>query len=259
MTQNIDLKSLQNELLAMMKDIDAICREQGVEYSLTGGSLLGAIRESGFIPWDDDMDIMVDRRNYARLCAAIRGCDKYEMGRGPWLQHIKPVSFDSDIDPYIDVFIMDNLPDDRLRAALKILLLRLLQGMLKEQVEYKGFSGFYKTCIFITHAIGKLFTRRFKLRLYDSVSQIGDSSPSSYISITNDSFNLLTKKHRAELMKEYEDHRFEDTELRVTKLADSYLTVRYGSDYMTPPEESERIPAQHRYRPKVKDERLEIG
>jgi len=257
MSNGNDLKLLHSELLAMAKDIDAICEADSIEYSLTGGSLLGAIRENGFIPWDDDIDIMVSRRNYTLLCKAIAASDKYEMGRGPWLQHIKPVTFRSETDPYIDVFITDNLPGNPLLASLKIFILRLLQGMLKEQVEYEGFSAFYRICILMTHLLGKLFTRRFKLKIYDRVSQYGNGHVSEYISITNDAFALLTKKHRAEIMSSFEKHPFEDTGLMVSSKAREYLETRYGPDYMTPPPESERV-AQHGDRPKVEDERIGI-
>ena len=125
----------------MMKQIHQILKKNGVQYSLTGGSLLGAIRESGFIPWDDDIDIMVDRKNYEILRNAIENSSKYKMGRGPWLQHIKPTTFNSEIEPYIDVFILDNVPNSKWKASIKTLRLRLLQGMLKEEVEYKGFSA----------------------------------------------------------------------------------------------------------------------
>ena len=258
MSKEIDLKVTQTELLCMMKDIHQILVDNHVHYSLTGGSLLGAIRGSGFIPWDDDIDIMVDRKNYQLLRTAIENSQKYQLGRGPWLQHIRPITFDSEIVPYIDVFILDNVPDSKWKEHAKVLLLRLLQGMLKEDVEYEGFSVIYKVCIFLTHILGKLFTRRFKLRCYDKASQIGNSSTSKYISITNDSFGLLTKKHSSDLMDAFEDHPFEDTKLMVTMKFHEYLTVRYGNNYMTPPPVEERIAGQHANRPHVTNERVGI-
>ena len=254
MNETLDLKITQAELLHMMKDIHKICEENDIRYSLTGGSLLGAVRESGFIPWDDDIDIMVDRQNYVLLCKAIKKNPNYQMGRGPWLQHIKPINYTSEIEPYIDVFILDHMPDSMARARLKILLIRLLQGMLKEEVVYAGFSSAYKVCIFATHVFGRLFTRSFKLRLYDQISQIGNSEASKYVSITNDSFGLLTMKHKSDLMGSFENHKFEDTEFLITKKYHEYLTTRYGNDYMTPPPVSERIVGQHANRPHVKNE-----
>ena len=54
----------QNELLDLMKTFHRFCEESDIRYSLYGGSCLGAVRHKGFIPWDDDLDICVDRQNY---------------------------------------------------------------------------------------------------------------------------------------------------------------------------------------------------
>ena len=57
--------------LDMVQFIDRICRESGIQYSLSGGSLLGSIRHGGFIPWDDDIDLMLVRTEYNRLIEQI--------------------------------------------------------------------------------------------------------------------------------------------------------------------------------------------
>ena len=61
------LQATQTEILSV---IDRICREHGVSYSLYAGSLLGAVRHQGFIPWDDDLDICMERSEYDRFLAA---------------------------------------------------------------------------------------------------------------------------------------------------------------------------------------------
>ena len=62
--------------LGIMDKIDAFCTEQGITYSLDGGSLLGAVRHKGFIPWDDDMDVIMPRPDYDRFWASFNG--RYE-------------------------------------------------------------------------------------------------------------------------------------------------------------------------------------
>ena len=62
----------QIELLEMIKDIDRLFDMHDIKYSLCSGSLLGAIRENGFIPWDDDIDIMVDRDNFNKLISLFK-------------------------------------------------------------------------------------------------------------------------------------------------------------------------------------------
>lgn len=63
----ITVRDVQLRLLDMLKDIDKVCRDNGISYWLTGGSALGAVRHKGFIPWDDDADIGMMREDYERF------------------------------------------------------------------------------------------------------------------------------------------------------------------------------------------------
>ena len=58
-------------LLEMLKDFDEICRQNGIEWCLAGGSILGALRHHGFIPWDDDVDIVMMRPDYDRFMDSL--------------------------------------------------------------------------------------------------------------------------------------------------------------------------------------------
>ena len=58
------LRQAQLKMLVMLEHVDAICQKHGLDYWLEGGTLLGAIRHQGFIPWDDDMDISMPRASF---------------------------------------------------------------------------------------------------------------------------------------------------------------------------------------------------
>lgn len=62
-----ELRHLQLVILDIIKDIDIVCKNNGIEYYLLGGSAIGAIRHKGFIPWDDDLDIIMTHSNYNRF------------------------------------------------------------------------------------------------------------------------------------------------------------------------------------------------
>lgn len=62
------LRELQHRMLNMLLYLDDVCKQLNIEYYLDGGTCLGAVRHGGFIPWDDDMDVVVDVKDYKRLC-----------------------------------------------------------------------------------------------------------------------------------------------------------------------------------------------
>lgn len=66
-----DIKQLQKCLLGMLKDINDMCAEFGIDYALTGGNVLGKIRHNGFIPWDDDIDLVMMRNDYEKFKEAF--------------------------------------------------------------------------------------------------------------------------------------------------------------------------------------------
>lgn len=64
------LQTIQSLLLQILQEVDRICKKYNIPYFLAGGTLLGAIRHQGFIPWDDDLDVMMRRSDYDRFLAA---------------------------------------------------------------------------------------------------------------------------------------------------------------------------------------------
>lgn len=63
-----DIKTIQEESLGSLEEIDRMCANIGADYFLVGGSMLGAVRHEGFIPWDDDTDVGMLRRDYEKFC-----------------------------------------------------------------------------------------------------------------------------------------------------------------------------------------------
>ncbi len=66
------LRKCQLRMLDMLIYLDKVCREIGVDYCLESGNILGSLRHGGFIPWDDDIDIHVSRKDYKKLCSYLK-------------------------------------------------------------------------------------------------------------------------------------------------------------------------------------------
>ncbi|HAZ96285.1 LicD family protein [uncultured Treponema sp.] len=74
-----NLEELHKSLLKILDDFDIFCRENNIEYSLAYGTLLGAVRHKGFIPWDDDLDVMMTRENYNKFLSLFKNNEKYTL------------------------------------------------------------------------------------------------------------------------------------------------------------------------------------
>ena len=65
--KELTLNEMKAVELGILKKFDSICKENNLEYSLAYGTMLGAIRHKGFIPWDDDIDVFMKREDYEKL------------------------------------------------------------------------------------------------------------------------------------------------------------------------------------------------
>lgn len=147
-----DLRALHAYELEILVAFDRFCTEHDLQYYLSEGSILGAIRHGGVIPWDDDVDVMMPRADYRRFVAlALHGrlpeglnLDCFETNERHWvfgakLQTTRPTEFHlpqvahlAHFDgPYIDIFPVDGVvATSGLKFRLQALMLKMLRRML---------------------------------------------------------------------------------------------------------------------------------
>lgn len=77
--ERLTLKEIQQVSLEILLDVHKFCIEHGITYSLAYGTLIGAIRHKGFIPWDDDVDIIMPRNDFERFCKEYKSSKGYKV------------------------------------------------------------------------------------------------------------------------------------------------------------------------------------
>lgn len=239
--------SAQEGLLELLKEFHAFCCQNNIRYSLAYGSLLGAIRHKGFIPWDDDLDVFVDRENYNRIVESLAKDDVLTIERNSaqslWVDRVrrskKQENYSGRYEPTLDVLVLDNVPEKSLKRRMKMLLILTLQGMIKPNPTFNKGSVVMRVCSMGTFIIGKLFPISLKKRWYRLVSQIGNSTQSKLIANYNGEYADLKRCYPCDMMKKIIECEFEDTKAYIIEDYDMCLTTQFG-DYMTPPQEGER-------------------
>ena len=252
-----EINELQKIQLSMLKDFDAVCQRHRISYQLFSGTALGAVRHKGFIPWDDDIDVVMLREDYERFFdSASKELDsnKYYVQREfseHWPMFFSKLrlngttyiekyhSHDARIHQgiYIDIFPCDNLSDSRLMQKLqyiasKIVIAKSLyaRGYETNSTVKKCFMQFCR--ILPTEPFKRLCIRR------------NDSSSLKVHTF----FGGGKKFERSIFFREWFEQsvkmRFEDSEFPVSAHYDEMLRVMYG-DYMIMPTLEQRVCKRH--------------
>ena len=254
-TERDALHRMQDIVYQMLCDIDDYCREQNIPYFLSGGTCLGAVRHHDFIPWDDDGDIMLPRKEYYRFMDgfAQRYEGKYAVGalhmdpkwNRQWGKIWDPATKieymnypDRTLGVFVDVYPIDGMPKSRRRQkaiykAQKVLvdLIRdCLRTDIPPKVRHKPLRRFIR-----------VFTRRIGAHFFadkiDWLVRRFDFDTSEYVACSVPVHYGPRETIRREHMASAVDVRFRDRMLPVPVGYDTYLTNLYG-DYMTPPSDA---------------------
>ena len=135
--KNNDLRKAQLLMLKILKEIHNICVKNNIKYFLSDGTLIGAIRHNGFIPWDDDLDIGMLREDYEKFCSIaqeelpeefVLQTQKTDKGYGLqfgkvilkntiWIEKVAKNTKRDYSGLYIDIFPYDKIPEDKRRIG----------------------------------------------------------------------------------------------------------------------------------------------
>lgn len=239
---------IQRNLLILLKEFDSFCQKEGIQYSISSGTLLGAIRHKGFIPWDDDLDVNITRDNYNKLRTSLMNNETRLQfvdaeNEEFWVSRIRLLD-GSDIvqDIKLDLLILDNAPDEPMKDRFLLFCSLMLQGMLKPSPVIDKGSFFLRFCSVVSWLIGVPFSKHRKLCWYHRIAQRYNNKITKNKAIWMDQYKALWYRYPNDVVEKTIRLPFEDTEVDGWAEYDKYLRIIFGENYMTPPVESERVP-----------------
>lgn len=258
---NQKLRKLQLTQLEILKMIDGFCRENNIKYSLYAGTLLGAVRHKGFIPWDDDLDICMSRKEYDRFIRKWLHCGP----KGYLLQNKETdpqftqsftkirkdyTTFLQNVDGnrkyhtgiFVDVFPIDRMPNDGFKKKIFDLRCMLYQLYTREFVPPKS-NGYVK---FLSGLFLKIIPpekrKTCRKRLLHQITKNNDDHSLNTAAI--ETLASLKIRFPKDMLDEYTYLQFEDAEYMCFKKWDEHLKCKFG-DYMKLPPKEERIWKHH--------------
>ena len=257
------LEALRKVQIEILLECDRVCKEMGIKYSLYAGTLLGAVRHKGFIPWDDDVDICMLREDYDKFVTQGQALMSNEFHI---LTHKSGQNFPcssckvdkkgtecvtaNTLDPQksrrygigIDIFPINKVSSNPIIRKIDRRCLHWLIRIFNDTLFYgRAYrkKNLFKQCVAsLCHYIGKLLTVRRVCRLITKVYTKNKNSHLVYVCLSG----VTHKANRIPLdvFKSYTTMSFEGYQFPVIKDYDTYLTAKYG-DYMELPPEGQRV------------------
>lgn len=269
MAKTYDLSAVHQASLKILKEVDRICRKHHIQYLLDSGTLLGAVRHKGFIPWDDDADLAFTRENYEKfakvaekeLPEGMELLKPEELGGGkafydfvPRILYLPSRTHEDGPEMqhyggklnhlYVDLFILDQLPENKAAAAWTKLCQTVVYGLAmgrRYRLDYSKYGLVGKAGVGVLAAVGRCIPMRmiYKMQQNLAVKDRNGSSSLFYYSNYQPDFLYVTLKRQ--WSEEVVDLPFEDTVLMAPAGWHQILTRVYG-DYRKLPPEEKRVP-----------------
>lgn len=249
----IQIKKIQLEII---DSIHEFCMNRGLRYSLTYGTLIGAIRHQGYIPWDDDIDIMMPRPDYEQFVIGYQGYNKnhfvqtHKNDKSYFLPFAKvydnrteQIIFPTKTGVFVDVFPIDGFPDTE--EETKVYLKKKFHVVFHD-ILYTCSNNSYRKgnkLLIALKYIGKRILYPSRKRGIEKHDAIVGSYPYETANYAGVASNTIWERSRfpKKVFEDYKTTLFEGRQLYIISAYDTFLTAYFG-DYMQLPPEEERVP-----------------
>lgn len=251
----------------LLLELDRFCKSHCLRYYLAGGTLLGSVRHKGFIPWDDDIDILMPRPDYEKLVQTFHSENNNVAIRSNRLNNLdgpfaKLVALDTivqdefaddniDKNLWIDIFPVDGLPEDTVLVK-KIFqntnfnrrILRLVDCRLG-----RGKTTFHKYMKYLLKPLANLYGKKRCIENIEKYITVYRYEDEEYVGAVTWGMYGVNEKMRKELFEQTVEVEFEGHRFPAFSCWHEYLKKLYGADYMNEPapekRESHSISAYH--------------
>ena len=247
-----ELKKLELDVLIAFRDY---CEENGIRYFFTGGTLLGAVRHGGFIPWDDDIDVVMPRKDYERFLAEYPKDGRYKVinrkfNKDFYAPYSKLVDTKTEIieqkirsikgmGAFIDIFPLDGLGDSEEVAKANVRKSRKFFHYASfcryPYFYFKGFKGFFKNFLILYSFI----TKNLYFKAIDNLGAKHSFEEDLYVGCSF-GYNKEREVLERSIFEGAVDMKFEGETFKVPVGYKAYLTSFYD-DYMQLPPEEKRV------------------
>lgn len=250
-----DVKRIQ---LSILQEFHDFCLSNNIKYSLCAGTLLGAIRHKGYIPWDDDIDVMMPRRDYERFLLSFeseRTTLFHYTKQKPYMFSyaklcdnntiiIEGVQYESGFGVDIDIFPLDFFPDSIEESKKWSKHLGFLKDIrtVKNIIISKHRSLKKNVSLFILKILALPIPMKWLVRRVDIVAQKYSDKTDGFLGNMTNGYRM---KERNPMAKALIDVEFEGHKYKAIDNYDEYLTGLFG-DYMKLPPVEKRI-STHAY------------
>ena len=277
--ENQYLSIAHSTLLKLLAEFDRICMKYQLKYFIICGSLIGAIRHKGFIPWDDDLDLAMPREDYEKLrkiCEEEWKNSEYHVlhydsiGKDVFLDFMPRVIYlkgsfptkvfdkaagrinpEYDKKVFLDIYPLDNASENNFKHNLTMLKMKFVYNLcmghrgVLDYSEYERLPKWKVNVMKLVHGIGKLIPFKFLIRRYEKLSRYAEHEQSNYYFMPSCAITCIERRFEKKSFESMARVPFENIECSIPVDHDTILHEMGYHGYMNFPPLSIRKPSHY--------------